>query len=83
MSRMKGTQNVVHHEEKYVTLRKKALVTPATTWMDPEDAVPRERGRGRRDRHCSKIPLTPGPRAGGVLETEQAVAARGWGGARV
>ena len=72
---------VTHVVEYYSALKRKEVLTPATTWMNLGDVMPSEITQTQKDTHCL-IPLTGGPRGVRSVETGrrwQGLEAGGWG----
>ena len=44
----------------YSDLKQKEVLTPASTWMNLEDMMLRERSQSQKDKHCL-IPFAGGP----------------------
>ena len=51
------------------SLRKEGILPPATMWMDPEDAVCRDRSQTQKDTSCTNPLIKEVPR--GVLFTDR------------
>ena len=50
----------IHTVKCYSALKRKEVLTPATTGMNPEDVMLSERSQTQKDTHCL-IPVTGGP----------------------
>ena len=50
----------IHTVEYYSALKRKEVLTSATTWMKLEDVMLSERSQTQKDTHCL-IPVTGGP----------------------
>ena len=64
----------IHTVEYYLALKRKEVLTSATTWMNLEDVMLSERSQTQKDTHCL-VPLTGSSR--GIRSTE--TGSRWWG----
>ena len=64
--------------EYRAAVKRNEVLSPATSWMSPEDVRLRETSRTQRDK-SSLSPLAGGPRAGRVREAERGMVGPGWG----
>ena len=57
---MMDKQNVIYTYSGILAFKTKVSLTPATTWMNLEDVMLRDRNQTQKDKYCL-IPLPGGP----------------------